>query len=81
MHHLRLLSLSGVNYPKPTDQSIQTNGHNKDQSLCNGFDSQGNARGVSTSIVGNVDYGKNELAFTSRHSHSGFLLTAPSLSR
>lgn len=39
-----------------TDQSIQTDGHNIDKSLCDGFDSNGNARGVSSAIVNNVDY-------------------------
>jgi hypothetical protein len=65
MHNLlRLLTARytppslGGNYPKPTDQSILSNGYNIDQSLCSGFDSKGNARGVSTSIVDNIDYGK-----------------------
>lgn len=46
----------GFNYPKETDQSILTNGHNIDKSLCSGFDNQGVARGVISSIVNNVDY-------------------------
>lgn len=44
------------NYPKNTDQSILTDGHNIDKSLCSGFDSEGNARGKSCAIVNNVDY-------------------------
>ncbi|KAK1742392.1 hypothetical protein QTG54_006957 [Skeletonema marinoi] len=44
------------NYPKQTDQSILTDGHNLDQSLCSGFDNDGNARGESGAIVNNVDY-------------------------
>lgn len=46
----------GFNYPKETDQSILTNGYNIDKSLCSGFDNQGIARGVISSIVNNVDY-------------------------
>jgi len=47
----------GSNYPKVTDQSIQTNGHNINQSLCSGFDDEGRECGVSASIVDNLDYG------------------------
>jgi hypothetical protein len=46
----------GFNYPKVTDQSISSDGHNIDNSLCEGFDDQGNTRGLPVSIVENVDY-------------------------
>jgi len=46
----------GFNYPKMTDQSIQTDGHNIDKSLCKGFNGQGYQRGISFSIVDNLDY-------------------------
>ena len=46
----------GFNYGKSTDQSILTDGHNIDKSLCSGFDSDGYSRGVTSSIVDNVDY-------------------------
>lgn len=49
----------GNNYPKETDQSILNNGHNIDQSLCNGFGSQGYGRGAPGSIVDNLDYDNN----------------------
>ena len=51
-----LTSFTGFNYPKSTDQSILNDGHNSDQSLCTGFDNQGYERGVSASIVDNLDY-------------------------
>ena len=35
----------GANFAKTTDQAILTNGYNIDQSLCGGFDAQGNGRG------------------------------------
>ena len=46
----------GSNYPKLTDQSIATDGHNIDQSLCEGFDDEGNTRGVSAAFQNNFDY-------------------------
>lgn len=46
----------GFNYPKMTDQSIKTDGHNIDKSLCKGFNDQGYERGISFSIVDNLDY-------------------------
>eukprot|EP00591_Stephanopyxis_turris_P017726 CAMPEP_0195538828 /NCGR_PEP_ID=MMETSP0794_2-20130614/49734_1 /TAXON_ID=515487 /ORGANISM="Stephanopyxis turris, Strain CCMP 815" /LENGTH=1792 /DNA_ID=CAMNT_0040672837 /DNA_START=109 /DNA_END=5487 /DNA_ORIENTATION=- len=47
----------GSNYPKDTDQAVDTNGHNIDKSLCEGFDSQGNTRGVSAAFKDHLDYG------------------------
>ena len=52
-----IISMKGFNFPKPTDQSILTDGHNIDKSLCSGFDGQGYERGLSASIVDNIDYG------------------------
>ena len=46
----------GFNYAKTTDQSILTNGWNVDKSLCSGFEKDGYPRGLSSSIVDNVDY-------------------------
>lgn len=46
----------GSNYPKVTDQSLQTKGYNVDKSLCGGFDEEGNTRGISTPFRNNVDY-------------------------
>lgn len=46
----------GNNYPKETDQSIMTDGHNIDMSFCDGFDIMGNERGFPGSIVNNLDY-------------------------
>mmetsp|Transcript_32276 Transcript_32276/g.67849 ORF Transcript_32276/g.67849 Transcript_32276/m.67849 type:complete len:1275 (+) Transcript_32276:77-3901(+) len=46
----------GFNYAKSTDQAISTDGHNIEKSLCTGFDNQGYERGVSASIVDNIDY-------------------------
>mmetsp|Transcript_20603 Transcript_20603/g.50593 ORF Transcript_20603/g.50593 Transcript_20603/m.50593 type:complete len:1472 (+) Transcript_20603:229-4644(+) len=47
----------GFNYPKLTDQSVQTNGFHLDQSQCRGFDEFGNTRGVPASFTGHSDYG------------------------
>lgn len=47
----------GSNYPKVTDQSVDTNGYNIDQSQCRGFDSQGQTRGFPAAILNNLDYG------------------------
>ncbi|CAJ1930817.1 unnamed protein product [Cylindrotheca closterium] len=47
----------GFNYPKLTDQSVQTNGFHVDQSQCQGFDEFGNTRGVPASFTGHSDYG------------------------
>ena len=45
----------GFNYAKPTDQSILTNGHNLDKSLCSGFDSQGFERlSKSLEVTSNI---------------------------
>lgn len=50
----------GSNYPKLTDQSILSDGHNIDkESLCSGFDSEGNDRGEPVAFVNNVDYFNN----------------------
>jgi len=46
----------GSNYPKVTDQSVKTNGHNIDQNLCHGFDNEGNTRGLSATFKDNLDY-------------------------
>ena len=43
-------------YPKETDQSILSDGHNIDKSLCSGFNREGNSRGAAGVIVNNVDY-------------------------
>lgn len=48
----------GGNYAKYTDQSIANDGHNIDQSLCNGFDSIGDERGQPGVMVDNLDYGE-----------------------
>ena len=48
----------GGNYAKYTDQSIANDGHNIDQSLCNGFDSIGDERGQPGVMVENLDYGE-----------------------
>ena len=53
---LRNALRQGFNYPKPTDQSILTDGHNIDKSLCGGFTDEGYDRGLSASIVNNLDY-------------------------
>ena len=55
--HCWILFFAGGNYAKPTDQSILTDGHNIDKSLCNGFDGEGHSRGQGGAIVDNVDYG------------------------
>lgn len=47
----------GLNYPKLTDQSVQTNGYHLDKSQCRGFDEFGNTRGVPASFMGHSDYG------------------------
>ena len=47
----------GFNYPKLTDQSVNTNGWNLNKDLCKGFDQDGNTRGISASFVDNLDYG------------------------
>lgn len=54
--HITSLNITGGNYPKHTDQSILTGGHNVDQNLCSGFDSNGYTRGKAGSIVENLDY-------------------------
>lgn len=46
----------GSNYPKVTDQSIVTDGHNVDQSLCTGFDDEGSTRGLPVAFENNMDY-------------------------
>lgn len=46
----------GFTYPKKTDQAVSTDGHNIDQTLCQGFDAQGKTRGVSTVFLDNTDY-------------------------
>lgn len=46
----------GGNYPKVTDQAVDTNGHNVDQSLCNGFDNEGNTRGLPATFKDHLDY-------------------------
>jgi parallel beta-helix repeat protein len=46
----------GYNYPKITDQSIMTDGHNVDQSLCEGFDDNGDTRGAPVAFENNMDY-------------------------
>jgi len=45
-----------TNYPKLTDQSIANDGQNDDQSLCSGFDENGDTRGISVSFENNMDY-------------------------
>ena len=47
----------GGTYPKVTDQSIMNDGHNTDLGLCEGFDANGNTRGLSATIKENLDYG------------------------
>ena len=47
------------NYPKSTDQSLANDGHNTDQTLCEGFDEDGNTRGISTAFQNNLDYHNN----------------------
>lgn len=47
----------GFNYPKLTDQSVQTNGFHLDQSQCRGFDEFGKTRGVPASFTAHTDYG------------------------
>jgi len=55
--HLRFGTYTlGGNYPKVTDQTIFTNGHNIDKSLCEGFDVEGNTRGISASFKNHLDY-------------------------
>jgi hypothetical protein len=44
------------NYPKSTDQSLGNDGRNTDQTLCEGFDEDGNTRGLSTAFQNNLDY-------------------------
>jgi hypothetical protein len=43
-------------FPQVTDRSVDTNGYNLDQSLCRGFDSNGETNGKSTAILNHVDY-------------------------
>ena len=61
------ISLQGWDYPKVTDQSIENDGHNIDQSLCGGFTEEGLTRGAPVAIVDNLDYGN---AFV-RHYEAG----------
>jgi hypothetical protein len=49
----------GFNYPKKTDQSVDTNGYNIDKELCEPFDESGDARGLPGSFVNHVDYGNS----------------------
>jgi hypothetical protein len=47
----------GSNFPKVTDQSPANNGFNIDKELCDGFDANGDTRGLPGSFTGHVDYG------------------------
>jgi hypothetical protein len=75
--HGFVLFIVGGNFGKLTDQSILTDGHNIDKSLCKGFDSKGHTRGVASSIVSNVDFGNafvghymaGEMQYVDHHSY------------
>ena len=72
----------GSNYAKVTDQSILTDGHNIDQSFCEGFDNQGYERGAPGSMVDNIDYhnafvghyGAGDIQHNGHHSYSNLNL-------
>ena len=45
----------GNNYPKVTDQSTTNNGFNVDQTLCEGFDENGDTRGLPGAFISHTD--------------------------
>ena len=46
----------GNNYPKETDQSVESNGINTDGSLCHGFNDVGETRGYAGVFLHHQDY-------------------------